>query len=1085
MNNLLPRKSLVKALLVNWSRFGVVPIKIKGSTLFAGANGTGKSTILDAMTYVLCGNTQFNVAAQDRDRSVIGYVRGDTKANGEQRFLRKGGVVSYVVLEFDSPAEKSSLTVGVCIESPDEFSSKSYWFVGKDCSIDDFNFYTKEGQTITATPRNQLCAKGVRIKSADFLPKDKGVPQVMQAIGLRCDAKKYTKKLVRMMCFKPDNDINRFIRENVLEEQPVKEIDHLREEKKHLDDIRQMYEKLIIQKKKLDELETVTTNYEKEKRDAAVKQYIRFYQNWQSQLIKHKSLGEERSVQKALLEKYQEELNVVKLDEEKAYMFMSEAQGKLNEYDVQGSISQIERQLKEIKQYISDSEKAIAEIQKLQDGIRVILDEKTLGITIDNKAITSLLNAQISAEEKYSALSVMDERVSKKVNDLRQNKAALSNDMAELDKQISEISERIADLENEKYTFPPSVENARNTLAKALRHRGYDVEVHIFSEMVAKIVDPSWRDALEGYMAWNRFSLLVDDEYVAVARDLYREEKIHGAKLVFSDRISDTEIKQGSAAQMLDIPNKVARKYANFVLNHIHLCKDMNELHEHSLGGITRDCYRATGHTLDKMNTENLQYSMGGDAIRLELDRNKSEREKLLGEKDQLKDEMAKLDSFIQKIDSVYLGCDRYRFEAVTDILSQKMELAQYTEQLNKLKKNPDFLVMTQNYEQAKSAYGNVKNKLSEIEKNMHYREKEIEYLENNMSSIAVEISNSQREFEEYSIQHLEVKKEALDEYNRLLPNSKDGIVYKEDTIRRAETDRQRMLNNLCKKQQEYCVFIGSDIQKCGESYIPYYRQQRMEIGNVKAEETKEKIEGLKKNLEVIFMNDFVTGIMEKVKDAKNEIDAINYELKKLPFGQDIYEFSAVPRPDKMTFFKIDKRIKEQYNGDAKQYTLSDEKDEILENEIHDFMDLIIENCDDTEFEDYRNYLKYDMNITKTTGGNTVTALSNKQGSASNGEKQTPYFIILAASLMQCYPKNRICARIAFVDEAFSALSGERIEQMVKYFEQNGFQVMYAAPPDKIGSIGAYINSTVSLVPTGNFTNVVEGLVDGCIETAD
>ena len=55
----------------------------------------------------------------------------------------------------------------------------------------------------------------------------------------------------------------------------------------------------------------------------------------------------------------------------------------------------------------------------------------------------------------------------------------------------------------------------------------------------------------------------------------------------------------------------------------------------------------------------------------------------------------------------------------------------------------------------------------------------------------------------------------------------------------------------------------------------------------------------------------------------------------------------------------------------------------------------------------------------------------------------------------------------------------ERIEQMVKYFEENNFQVIYAAPPEKINSIGSFIGSTVSLVITGRYTNVVEGLVNG------
>ncbi len=109
--------------------------------------------------------------------------------------------------------------------------------------------------------------------------------------------------------------------------------------------------------------------------------------------------------------------------------------------------------------------------------------------------------------------------------------------------------------------------------------------------------------------------------------------------------------------------------------------------------------------------------------------------------------------------------------------------------------------------------------------------------------------------------------------------------------------------------------------------------------------------------------------------------------------------------------------------------------------------------------------------------GNIISAnLSKKQGSASNGEKQTPYFIILAASLMQFYPKNTCCARLAFIDEAFAALSRERIEQMVKYFESHDFQVIYAAPPEKIESIGQYIDTTVSIFTKDLYSHAIEGI---------
>lgn len=98
MEKLLIRKTAKKLLLIQWSRFQNVLIKLEGSTLFTGVNGTGKTTILDAVTYLLTGNSQFNIAAKDRDRTVLGYVRGDTKSNGESRYLRVGEVISYVVV---------------------------------------------------------------------------------------------------------------------------------------------------------------------------------------------------------------------------------------------------------------------------------------------------------------------------------------------------------------------------------------------------------------------------------------------------------------------------------------------------------------------------------------------------------------------------------------------------------------------------------------------------------------------------------------------------------------------------------------------------------------------------------------------------------------------------------------------------------------------------------------------------------------------------------------------------------------------------------------------------------------------------
>ena len=182
---LMNRKTATKLLLVQWSRFQNECIRLEGSTLFTGVNGTGKTTILDAMTYLLTGNTQFNKAAKDRDRTVSAYVRGDTKSNGAERYLRKGELVSYIVMEFWSPVENNYMLIGVCIDSANDLSYNSGWFICRNARMEQKDFAVAENKTIRFTPRNELVVDGRKMKPADFMGRDKGVEQVLRALGLR------------------------------------------------------------------------------------------------------------------------------------------------------------------------------------------------------------------------------------------------------------------------------------------------------------------------------------------------------------------------------------------------------------------------------------------------------------------------------------------------------------------------------------------------------------------------------------------------------------------------------------------------------------------------------------------------------------------------------------------------------------------------------------------------------------------------------------------------------------------------------------------------------------------------------------
>ena len=94
-------KTLTKVKLINWHTFSNTEFEIYKNALITGENGTGKSTILDAIQYVLTvGKCKFNKAASDiGNRTLESYIRCKTGIEGHE-YVRNGDVTTYIVLEF-------------------------------------------------------------------------------------------------------------------------------------------------------------------------------------------------------------------------------------------------------------------------------------------------------------------------------------------------------------------------------------------------------------------------------------------------------------------------------------------------------------------------------------------------------------------------------------------------------------------------------------------------------------------------------------------------------------------------------------------------------------------------------------------------------------------------------------------------------------------------------------------------------------------------------------------------------------------------------------------------------------------------
>ena len=122
------------------------------SWYFTGHNGSGKSSILDALQLVLVADLQqihYNSSAQDRSARLLDtYVRGKM---GENRWLRPGNTVAYIAVEFSNHHANDAVTRGVCIEAGEGKQPERTYFILPE-PLDE-NIFFVEGR---ALPRHDL-----------------------------------------------------------------------------------------------------------------------------------------------------------------------------------------------------------------------------------------------------------------------------------------------------------------------------------------------------------------------------------------------------------------------------------------------------------------------------------------------------------------------------------------------------------------------------------------------------------------------------------------------------------------------------------------------------------------------------------------------------------------------------------------------------------------------------------------------------------------------------------------------------------------------------------------------------------------
>lgn len=252
-------KRLTKIKLINWHGFYDETIDVSGSILFTGDNGSGKSTIIDALYFLLTGGEEnkFNTAANESTkRTVETYMRGRVGTEGREFLREESSLISHIALEFYDDLAKRYFVLGVVLEIQESRQKigKTFYHM-PDKRLNDVLFCEESSgikSYINYRRMEKIFGKDA-IRSLDYAGDSrknirKAIYNILQLTN------KYYELLPKAIAFRPIKDIGEFVFQFLLPEKAVV-IDTIRE---NIRTYNELQDKIIKDEEKKADLEKIT-----------------------------------------------------------------------------------------------------------------------------------------------------------------------------------------------------------------------------------------------------------------------------------------------------------------------------------------------------------------------------------------------------------------------------------------------------------------------------------------------------------------------------------------------------------------------------------------------------------------------------------------------------------------------------------------------------------------------------------------------------------------------------------------------------------------------------------------------------------
>lgn len=1077
-------KKLKRMKLINWHRFENCVIDFGETTLLSGENGAGKTTILDAIQFVvICSANFFNKAAHDNGkRSLSGYVRCKTGRENKP-YERTGEISAHVALEFYEESRDRYFIVGAVIDSATEGQETAVRYLMDNRRLSEEMFFKGK------TPRSISEFRSFNSKGIRQWCKTQTEARKMIKARLGRIEDKFFSLIPKAMAFKPIDDIKEFVYTYVLDAKEVN-IDLLRENVRSYQDLERTLESV---KRRMEKLEQIEGFYEEAqdcvKRDGM---YEFFLSQAEVDLIKERIQRLEEEIQAEEYRKKQLTSQLEETEKERAQKQEIETNLRVELRQNQDFIA-LEEQKKELERFLEEEKNCLEEKGILKKSIKKSLDQmdKLLEIKDVDPCVRECRKRLESIEEIQNvpeARALLDQVIQYKnqmYGKVQRKLAEVQIRLRERQTEREQLEGEIQRLKRKKLSYPEAVERLTEAVREEFQRLGRKAEPHVLCE-VLEIADESWRNAVEGYLNTQRFYILVEPENFDIALGIYdrlrREKKAYGAGLINTQHMEDfDEAPEGTLAQTVTSKNKYARRYINMVLGKVKMCQRYEDLKKYSTS-ITRECMRYQNKVASAIKPEIFRVPfIGKNAFKVQLEQAEKKREVLNEELEMLQEKIKNLEF---AADPLLTGEDvdvKYRLEILTRLSQVKALIQKCRENIKTLEKNSTLIEKQIQLEVLEKIRTEIEKKAGDLNRQIGIAEQKIENRKEQLQAGIQEKLKFQAHTADLTQKAGDKALNWKKEYEKQT-SQKTFQQFKENYEKqrksnwtRKENSEAFMTEQMVQYKSEYNFGAPASMKGYPEFAAVYDRLRTSELLDY-----EEKVEAAKQAAEEEFREQFLAKLQENMKQAQGEFKELNRALKDIAFSSEQYEFLYMPSKKYRSYYEM---LMDDFNvvqGESIFSGIFHENHREVIDELFERLAIQNDNNSKTldEFTDYRTYMDYDIKIIHSDG--SYSYYSKVCEEKSGGETQTPFYVTVAASFVQLYSNNigGEAAGLVMFDEAFNNMDDERIGGVLEFLKRLPLQILIAAPPDKIQYIGPQMEETL-LIMTDERVSYVEEYYNG------